>query len=98
MTKFMETIGAVFAGAASGLLTRPCCAIPIVMSSLGLSGVVAGGISAQYQPLFTVASIALLAGSVIVTTTRSGGTAAKVIAIGSSVIAFAASRFWIGAM
>ena len=28
---------------------------PIVMSSLGLSGVVAGGIFAQYQPLFTVA-------------------------------------------
>lgn len=98
MIKFLETTGAVFAGAASGLLTRPCCVFPIVMSALGLSGVVAGGIFARYQGLFTVASIVLLAGSVIVTTTRSGGAAAKVIAIGASVMAFAVSRFWIGAM
>ena len=97
MTKVLELTGVVFAGAVSGLLTRPCCVLPIVMSSLGLSGVVAGGIFATYRPVFAVASITLLAASLAITTTRSGGTAAKVIAVAMSVLAFVVSRFWIGA-
>ena len=98
MTKILGLTGLAFAGAASGILTRPCCVLPVVMSSLGLSGVVAGGVVVTYRPAFTVASIGILAASVVITTTRRGGTAAKVIAVGMSVIAFIASRFWTGVM
>ena len=86
------------AGSMAGVLTRPCCLLPIALSTAGVSSAVVGSFVAAHRPIFLLASITLLAGSVVITLRREGGIAAKVVAVTASIIAFVVSRAWTGAL
>ena len=75
-------------GAVAGFLTRPCCVLPTVLSVAGVSSVGAVNAFAQYRAVWLATSAATLLASGVISFTREGGTAAKIVSIGGSVIAF----------
>ena len=89
-------IGAAITGSLAGVLTRPCCVFPIALSTFGLSGAVVSSFVTSHRPMFLLASITLLAGSLAVTLAREGGTAAKAITVTMSIAGFVVSRAWTG--
>ncbi len=88
--------GSIFAASLSGVLTRPCCVLPVALSTFGLSSAVIGQSIADHRPMLLTASVTLLGASVIITMRREGGTAAKVITVSMSIIAFVAARLGTG--
>lgn len=92
----LTVVGSVLAAAASGILTRPCCVLPVALSTLGLSSAVVGRFVTAYRPLLLTASVTLLGASVVMTLRREGGTATKVIALSMSAAAFIVSQMWTG--
>lgn len=92
----LAVAGTVFTAALSGLLTRPCCILPVALSTFGLSSAVIGEFVAAYRPILLTASVTLLAASVMITMRREGGTASKVVTVSMSVIAFVITRAWTG--
>ena len=89
-------LGSVLAASASGVLTRPCCVLPVALSTFGLSSAVVGRFVVAYRPILLTASVTLLGASVFVTLRREGGTASKVIALSMSAAAFMVSQMWTG--
>ena len=89
-------IGGTMTGSLAGVLTRPCCVLPIAFSTFGLSSAVVSSVVAAHRPMFVLASIALLAGSVAITLSREGGSAAKTITVTMSIVGFVVSRAWTG--
>ena len=83
-------------GSLAGVLTRPCCVLPIALSTFGLSSAVVSSFVASYRPMFLLASLTLLAGSVAFTLSREGGTVAKAITVTMSIAGFVVSRAWTG--
>ena len=92
----IAAVGSVLAASASGVLIRPCCALPIALSTFGFSSALVGRFVAAYRPFLMTSSVALLGASVFMTLRREGGTASKVIALGMSAAAFIASQMWTG--
>lgn len=92
----VAAVGSLLAASASGVLTRPCCVLPVALSTFGLSGAVVGRFVLAYRPLFLTGSVALLAASVFITLRREGGTVSKVIALGMTAVAFVVSQIWTG--
>ena len=91
-------VGSVLAASASGVLTRPCCMLPVALSTFGLSSAVAGRFVAAYRPLLLTASVTVLGASIFMTLRRDGGTASKVIAVTMSAAAFIVSQMWTGVL
>lgn len=89
-------VGSVLAASASGVLTRPCCVLPVALSTFGFSSAVVAQFVAAYRPLLLSASVTLLGAAVFMTLQREGGTASKAIAVGLSVAAFIVSQMWTG--
>lgn len=89
-------IGGAITGSLSGVLTRPCCVLPIALSTFGVSSAVVSSFVAFHRPMFVLASITLLAGSVVITLRRDGGTATKAITVTMSIAGFLVSRAWAG--
>ena len=92
----IAVLGSVLGASASGVLTRPCCVLPVALSTFGLSSAVVGRFVAAYRPLLLTASVTLLCASVLMTLRREGGTATKVIALTMSAAAFVVSQVWTG--
>lgn len=92
----LGVIGGAMTGSLAGVLTRPCCVLPIALSTFGLSGAVVSSFVASHRPMFLLASITLLAGSLAVTLSREGGTAAKAITVTMAIAGFVVSRAWTG--
>lgn len=93
----IAVVSSVVAASMSGVLTRPCCVLPVVLSALGLSGAVVGQFAATYRPVLLTASLTLLGASLVITLRREGGTASKVIAVTMSLAAFVVTQAWTGA-
>lgn len=94
----IAVVSSVVAASMSGALTRPCCVLPVALSTFGLSSAVVGQFAATYRPVLLTASLTLLAASLVVTLRREGGTASKVIAVAMSVVAFVVIQAWSGAL
>ncbi len=92
----LSLVASVGGAALSGVLTRPCCAMPIALSTFGLSSAVVAQFVATHRPLLLVVSGCLLAASCLITLRGRGGTTAKVIAVSMSITAFFVSRAWLG--
>ena len=92
----IAVVGSILAASASGVLTRPCCVLPVALSTFGLSSAVVGRFVAAYRPLLLTASVTLFGASVFMTLRRDGGTASKVIALTMSAAAFIVSQMWTG--
>ena len=92
----IAAVSSVFAASASGVLTRPCCVLPVALSTFGLSSAVVGQFVSTYRPWLLGASITLLGASVFMTLRRDGGTASKVITVSMSGVAFIVSQIWTG--
>lgn len=92
----LAVVGSVLAASASGVLTRPCCVLPVALSTFGLSSALVGRFVTAYRPLLLTASVTLLGASVVMTLRRDGGTATKVIALSMSAAAFVVSHMWTG--
>lgn len=92
----LTLVGNAVAGSMLGVLTRPCCVLPVAMSTLGLSTAVVGPFVSDYRPWLLAGSAALLISSVVITLRREGGTAAKAITVAMSVAAFVITRVWTG--
>ena len=92
----IAAVGGVLAASASGVLTRPCCVLPVALSMFGLSGAVVGRFVTAYRPWLLTGTVALLGASVFMTLRREGGMASKVIALGMSAAAFIVSQLWTG--
>lgn len=88
--------GSIFAASLSGVLTRPCCVLPVALSTFGLSSALMGQFVSDYRPMLLAASVMMLGAAALITMRREGGTAAKVITISMSIIAFVVARFWTG--
>ena len=88
--------GSIFAASLSGVLTRPCCVLPVALSTFGLSSAVIGQSVAAHRPFLLTVSVTMLGASVIITMRRDGGTAAKVITVSMSLIFFVVARLWTG--
>ena len=94
----MSLVASIGGAALSGVLTRPCCAMPIALSTFGLSSAVVAQFVATHRPALLLASVCLLAASCVITVRRTGGTVAKVVAVSMSVTAFLVSRAWMGGL
>ena len=88
--------GSIFAASLSGVLTRPCCVLPVALSTFGLSSAITGQFVAAHRPMLLTASVTMLGASVIITMQRDGGTAAKVVTVSMSLIFFVVARLWTG--
>jgi len=88
--------GSIFAASLAGVLTRPCCVLPVALSTFGLSSAIIGQSVADHRPMLLTASVTMLGASVIITMRREGGTASKVITVSMSIIAFVVARLWTG--
>ncbi len=75
-------------GAVAGFLTRPCCVLPTVLSVAGVGSAGAVHAFAQYRAVWLATSAATILASAVIAFRRQGGTAAKIVSIGGSVIAF----------
>ena len=89
-------VGSVLAASASGVLSRPCCVLPVALSTFGLSSAVVGHFVVAHRPWLLTGSVALLSASVFMTLRRDGGTASKVITLSMSAAAFIVSQVWTG--
>lgn len=94
----LSLVASVGGAALSGILTRPCCAMPLALSTFGLSSAVVAQFVATHRPALLVASACLLAASCFITLRRSGGTTVKVISVSMSIAAFFVSRAWMGGL
>lgn len=92
----IDVLGSAVTASLSGLLTRPCCVLPIALSGFGLSSAVVGRLVADYRPALLTGSFMLLAASLVITMRRDGGGASKVIAVSTSIAAFLIARAWSG--
>ena len=92
----IAVVGSVLAASASGVLTRPCCILPVALSTFGLSSAVVGQFVSTYRPQLLSASVSLLGASVFMTMRREGGTPSKVITVSMSAVAFVVSQMWAG--
>lgn len=83
-------------GAAAGLLTRPCCAIPMVLSALGLGSTGLAQLAATYRPVFLASGAIILGASFWVAFHRDGGSLAKATAAATALVSFAwsAAMWW----
>ena len=88
--------GSIVAASLSGVLTRPCCVLPVALSAFGLSSAIIGQFVADHRPMLLTASATMLGASVIITMRREGGTASKMITVSMSIIAFVVARLWTG--
>ena len=92
----LAVAGSMFAASLSGVLARPCCVLPLALSTLGLSSAVIGQFVTNHKAMLLTASVTMLGASVIITMRREGGTASKVLTVSMSIIAFVVARFWTG--
>lgn len=88
--------GSVIAASVSGVLSRPCCVLPVLLSTFGFSGAVASQFVATYRPVLLAVSIAMLAASLVITLRRDGGTVSKIITVSLSIAAFVVTQSWTG--
>lgn len=95
MSQFASA-GSVVAASLSGVLTRPCCVLPVALSTFGLSSAIIGQFVADHGSMLLTASVTMLGASVVITMRREGGTASKVITVSMSIIAFVVARLWTG--
>lgn len=92
----IAVVSSLVGASMSGVLTRPCCVLPLALSTFGLSSAVVGKFVAAYRPVLLTASLTLLAVSLVITLRREGGTASKVIALTMSLAAFVVTQAWTG--
>jgi hypothetical protein len=85
-------------GSVAGVLTRPCCIVPIALAGLGVSSAAAADFAAAYRRELRIGSVGLLGSSAVVTFRREGGVFAKCFTVAASLVAFALSRLWMGVL
>ena len=83
-------------GSLAGVLTRPCCVLPIALATLGVGGAAASEFVGAHRQAFLIGSGVMLVIAAFVTFRREGGMVAKCFTVAASLVAFALSRAWIG--
>jgi hypothetical protein len=78
----------VVVAAVAGLLTRPCCVIPIALSVAGVGSVGLAQVEPSYRPAFISASAMLLGCSFWLTFRRPGGRFIKTLSAAATLVAF----------
>lgn len=85
------------AGAAAGVLTRPCCVGPVVLSVLSVSSVGLADTFAAHRPALIAIGGVMLTATLWINIRRDGGWLNKTIATAATAIGFGWSMRVLGA-
>jgi hypothetical protein len=89
-----SVVSSTVVGMFAGFLSRPCCAVPMVLSLTSIGGAGLAGVVMTWRPALLAFSAATVVASVWLTFRREGGWFNRCLSMAAAAVGFvAASRF-----